>query len=324
MSLSVISLVALAIIVGSIAVAWSRRFLAAGSLLIANILVFALTFLGPKTGYPCIRFGVPDTCTIPTIHAELGLNSVLLRSGDPQGVLQFLSSMFVHADFFHLLGNVIVLLVFALPFEERIGHRRFLLIYWGTGLVGAGAQLAPFWNQDMLLMGASAAIFGIIGAFAASYPNLIVPVPVPVLIIMIFIRMRVWVGGVILGGLQFLYLGLASPFDNTAYLAHIGGLVAGVFVAMVYLRSRRGEEVAKRVFIDFGALDRFAPDDSTRSALKHMQENRDEPTIFQAWMERFFKSARCPECSHPVMPRANGSVVCTHSHTFDVRVKDSG
>ena len=300
--LSTVSLVAVAVIAAALAVAWSKRFLATGALVVANLVVFVLMAFGGTTTYR----GQP----IATIHAELGLTAANLHDPSALGALQLLTSMFVHADFFHILGNVIILLAFALPFEERIGHRPFLLLYVGSGLVGTLAQVGAYWGQPMLLMGASGAVFGIIGAFAAAYPRLVVPLPLPLFVIMIFVRMRVWVAAVIFGGLQLLYLATISNLDNTAYMAHIGGLAAGIVLSMVWVRSRgRPEDGPKPVRLHVGSLQAFAADAGTKAALQQMERNRDEPVVFQAWWERFWKGARDPATGQRVRPGKPGTVV---------------
>ena len=83
----------------------------------------------------------------------------------------------------------------------------------------------------------------------------------------------------------------------------------------------RGKVRAHRnpVAVDLGALGPFARDTGTSQALAQMKANHDEPQIFQAWLDRFFRTATCPTCHHKVMPRHHGEIVCTQGHRFDVR-----
>lgn len=300
---SFVSWLALAVIAAAFAVAWSRRFLAAGALAVANLIIYVLTDFGPH-----VQVG---NRLVPVIHTELALWAGNLHDPNALGALQLVTSMFVHADFFHILGNLIILLAFALPFEERIGHRPFLLLYVASGLVGAMAQVGWFWGEPMLLMGASGAVFGVIGAFAAAYPRLVVPLPLPLLFIMIFVRMRVIVGAAIFGGLQLVYLAFLSPFDNTAYMAHIGGLAAGLVLSFAYVKARGVPEERQQrlVEVPVTSLEPFAPDAGTRQALAQMDKNRDEPAIFQAWWERFWAGARDPETGQRVRPAGPGKIV---------------
>lgn len=310
MSLSTLSVVAIGIMLAAVAVGWSRRFLATGALAVANIVVYLLTASGPE-----IMF---RNQPIAQLQAELALWSPNLTGDQPLAALQLFTSLFIHADFLHLFGNLVILLAFALPFEERIGARRFLVVYLLSGLVGSVAQVGVSWGSPLLLMGASGAIFGVIGAFAASYPNLIVPLPLPLLFVMFFVRMRVWIAAFVFAALQLMYLSFLAPFDRTAYFAHLGGLGAGIILGWTLVK---GKAPAHRspVAVELDALTPFARDIGTAAALAQMKTNHDEPQIFQAWLDRFFRTAICPTCSHKVMPRHHGEIVCTQGHRFDVR-----
>lgn len=326
--LSLTSLLALGVIAASLGAAFTKRFPATGALMVGNIGVHIIRSFSPEVavcrgGSVCGPGAtLPDVIAVrPVVTQELGLHPEMLAGGEPLAFLQLLTHMFVHADFFHLLGNLIVLLAFALPFEERIGHRAFLGVYLLSGFVAAFAQLAPGWGDPVLMIGASGAVFGIIGAFAGSYPNLVVPLPLPLGFIMVFVRMRVIVGAAIFGVQQVLlqYLSAYNTGDNTAYFAHLGGLVAGVVLGVTYVRSRRAVVGQKsRVVLDIRNLSPFVQDDGTRRAYGHLQVSTDEPEVFEAWLERFFVSARCPVCGGAVAPRKH-EVVCTHGHRFDMR-----
>lgn len=307
LGLSPVSILAIAVMVAAIGIAWSRRFLAAGALAIANVIVFALTAFGPYD----------RAADMPVIHAELGLWSPNLAHDPVLGAVQLFTSMFVHASIFHLIGNLITLLAFALPFEERIGHRRFLGIYVATGLVGSLVQVAVSADSPILLMGASGAVAGIIGAFAASYPNLVVPLPLPLFVMMIFVRMRVWIAAMAFLALQLVSVSVTGGGSNVAYFAHLGGLAAGILLGWTVVRP--SAPTRKPVAVDLGALGPFARDPGTTQALAQMRTNHDEPQIFQAWLDRFFRTATCPTCGHKVMPRHHGEIVCTQGHRFDVR-----
>lgn len=299
MSLSPLALLAVAVMAGGVGLAWSRRFLAVGSLAIANVLVFFLT------------------TAVPSLKLELGLWTPNLAGAPALGALQLFTSMFVHEGLGHIFGNMLVLLAFALPFEERIGHRLFLVIYLLSGLAAGLAQSLAV-PEPHLLMGASGAIFGVIGAFAVSYPNLVVPLPLPIIFIMLFVRMRVWIAAVVFGALTLVAASYSNPYDTTAYTAHLGGLAGGILLGLLLVRGRVPAQ-RRSVAVDLGALTPFARDAGTTQALAQMKTNHDEPQIFQAWLDRFFRTATCPTCGHKVMPRHHGEIVCTQGHRFDVR-----
>lgn len=320
MALDPVSWIAVAIIVASLAVAFSGRFLASGALVLGNVLVHLLATFGPS-------YLVTDgarSASISVIRWDLALHGDLLAAFDPLAFLQLLTHMFVHASFLHLLGNVIVLLAFALPFEERVGHRPFLAIYLISGLAAAFAQSATAWGEPIRMLGASGAVFGIIGAFAGAFPNLVLPLPLPLLYIMIFVRMRVIVAAAVFAGMQIVFQYLSGPGDTTAYFAHLGGLVAGLVLGRTYVRSRRasmGEQAKQK--LDLAHLTVFARDEATQTVHRRLYESLDEPDVLEAWLERFFRTARCPTCEAPVALHKH-EVVCTHGHRFDMRVSKDG
>jgi membrane associated rhomboid family serine protease len=302
MSLQVLSIVSLAAMLAAIALGWSRRFLAVGAIALANVLVFILCELSAP------------------VRDELALHTDALAAMEPMAFLQLGTSMFVHANFMHILGNLVVLLAFALPFEERIGPRRFLALYLASGLAGTLVEVAVTWGQPTTMMGASGAVFGVIGAFAATSPNLVIPLPLPLLFIMMFVRMRVVVAAMLFAALQFLYV--LSPFadDHVAYWAHLGGLAAGLVLGTAVAKA---SGTRRPVAVDLKLLKPFAGDPGAQGALAKMEEYQGEPPLFQVWLERFLKGAKCPTCQHAVAPRHEGTLVCTHGHNFDVRSQKS-
>jgi hypothetical protein len=132
----------------------------------------------------------------------------------------------------------------------------------------------------------------------------------------------VWVGAILFGALQLLYLSFVASdtatADNTAYFAHLGGLAGGTLGGFLLVRGKV-RVLRNPVAVDLGALGPFARDLGTSQALAQMKANHDEPQIFQAWLDRFFRTATCPTCQHKVMPRHHGEIVCTQGHRFDVR-----
>jgi rhomboid protease GluP len=130
---------------------------------------------------------------------------------------QLITSMFVHASIIHIAGNLLFLLVFGLRGEEMFSLPEYLAIYLLGGL--AGNLLSLVMGPNFVSVGASGAIFALFGACV------------------IYDRRRI--GQSITGGLVFaFFLLLFSSGTNVNYLAHIGGLVAGLLMGYV-LASRR-------------------------------------------------------------------------------------
>lgn len=136
--------------------------------------------------------------------------------------------MFVHAGFFHLFFNMLILFFFGPPLEGMWGGREFLRFYIVSGLGGAVLSLVhllpPFYAPNVAIVGASGAIFGVMLAFAMNWPNMHVYIwfilPVKVKWLVVFLAaMSV---AALIGGAR----------DGVAHWAHLGGFGA----AFIYLR----------------------------------------------------------------------------------------
>ncbi len=159
----------------------------------------------------------------------------------------FLTSMFMHGGPFHLFANMISLMFIGGFLERLIGKKRFLGVYFASGLLGAlmfvvlallfgGPGNGIVGDPAVGAVGASAAIFGLAGMLAVLTPRL------PVYIMFIPIAMPMWFGVVlIMFGLWGISAGAGLPVGNTA---HFGGLLTGVGYAL-YLRVKHKEKADK-------------------------------------------------------------------------------
>ncbi|MBX3087760.1 MAG: rhomboid family intramembrane serine protease [Cryobacterium sp.] len=148
---------------------------------------------------------------------------------------RMITSLFVHSEssFLHIIFNMYSLLVIGPLLERAVGHLRFLALYLLSGLGGSIAVLLI--DPRIGVLGASGAIFGLLGAF--------------------FIINR-HLGGnnlqlLIVIGLN-LVIGFVIP--NIAWQAHIGGLITGGIVALVYLRTRRQNQRNEQILLLAGVL----------------------------------------------------------------------
>jgi len=139
----------------------------------------------------------------------------------------FVTYMFLHSGLLHLAFNLLALFMFGPPVEERMGGRRFISYYFLCGLGGAALSFALMQLKPVgLIMGASAAVYGVLLAFAWYWPDqpiYVFPFPAP-------IRAKWLVTFAV--GISFL-LALLTISDGVAYLAHLGGFAAG----FVYLKA---------------------------------------------------------------------------------------
>lgn len=170
-------------------------------LLIANGVVFVITMLiGEALVFDL--FGLQP-------------RRVLVR---PWGLFTY---MFLHAGFWHLFMNMLVLFFFGPPLESRWGEREFLRFYIISGLGGAALSLL---FMPGMVVGASAAIYGLMLAFALNWPNApiyiygVLPVKAKWLVSFLFVLAVVGTFG--------------SSQSSTAHFAHLGGALA----AFAYLK----------------------------------------------------------------------------------------
>jgi membrane associated rhomboid family serine protease len=155
-------------------------------------------------------------------------------SGD---VPTLFTSMFMHAGWVHLGGNMLYLWIFGDNVEDRFGHIRYTIFYLLCGLAATAAQLAFSLGSNVPNLGASGAIAGVLGAYILLFPQGRVKVlqgqqviQVPALIVI-----GIWIV------LQF-FSGIGSIANTAqtggvAYMAHIGGFLAGFVLTFLFRGS---------------------------------------------------------------------------------------
>ena len=180
-------------------------------LIIANLAVFVLTFALPwLVGY-----------------LAFAPSRVVLQ---PWGILTY---MFVHGGFWHLFFNLLALFFFGPPIEERWGSKEFIKYYLICGLGGAALSFVFAFNSAVV--GASAAVYGVMLAFAMLYPDM------PIYIWGIFPVKAKWLV-IALGALSF-FSAVGGSADGVAHFAHLGGFAAGFLY--IKLDSATGSPMSK-------------------------------------------------------------------------------
>jgi membrane associated rhomboid family serine protease len=155
-------------------------------------------------------------------------------------------SMFLHAGWSHLLGNMLYLWIFGDNVEDRLGHFGYLVFYLAGDVVAAFAHVALNPNSVIPTVGASGAIAAVLGAYLVLFPHVKVLTFVP---IGFFLRLTLLPASLLLGFwfvLQLfngvLTIGL-SDMGGTAFWAHIGGFVFGMLVGWICNKSSLGRPV---------------------------------------------------------------------------------
>jgi len=140
-------------------------------------------------------------------------------------IWRFLTAVFIHGGLGHLLFNLFALALFGSILEVFVGWRRFLLIFLVTGIL-ANLISVNFYDSSL---GASGAIFGVIGALIIIRPLMMVwafGVPMP-----IFIAGIIWIAGDLIGAYAYLS---SAPLNNTGNIAHLMGVLFGIIFGFLF------------------------------------------------------------------------------------------
>lgn len=213
-------------------------------LILANVVVFMVMLLSD--------FGLIDSSFAGDIEEKFAMTPYYIVRGEELYTL--LTSMFLHAGFLHLFGNMLYLYIFGDNIEDVFGHVSYLVFYVVCGLAASFAHIGfahIMSTTDPQLytasvVGASGAIAGALGAYLVLYPKariltlvfygwpIIVPIPA-----MFFL------------GFWFLMQWLEVVFGvggNIAWWAHIGGFIAGLILALtIGLKRKKAREARFRL-----------------------------------------------------------------------------
>jgi membrane associated rhomboid family serine protease len=190
-------------------------------IILANVLAFLWQLSqGPHIRKAFFLFGlVPARYSDPAIAAHFSA---------VDQALPFLTSMFLHGGFLHLIGNMWSLYIFGDNIEDRLGHFRYLFFYLLCGLVAGGVQLVTNWDSRIPTIGASGAIAGVMGAYLLLYPKAKILTLIPIFFFFQFVELPAFLFLGFWFLLQVLSAGMTPHgAGGIAFWAHIGGFVAG-------------------------------------------------------------------------------------------------
>lgn len=155
-------------------------------------------------------------------------------------IYPFLTSMFLHGGWLHLIGNMLFLYIFGDNVEGRMGHFRYLVFYIVCGLVAAIFQFITNIHSVIPMVGASGAISGVLGAYMTFYPRSKILTLVPVFFFIQLVHIPAAVFIFVWFIIQFLSglgsLNAPKETGGIAFWAHIGGFVAGLLLARFFDR----------------------------------------------------------------------------------------
>jgi membrane associated rhomboid family serine protease len=211
------------------------------ALIAANIVVWLIELrFGEKfiNGFSTVPFEIThntDLVGLQTIHAGGQSIPIQLYPGPTPIYLTLLSSMFMHASWLHIGGNMLYLWIFGDNIEDRVGSVKFLLFYVLCGLAADAADIVFKPDSIIPSLGASGAIAGVLGAYLVLFPKRKVKVLVArrVVDMPAFIVLGLWIVLQVISQISI----VGGQTGGVAYMAHIGGFVAGV--ALIFLFGAR-------------------------------------------------------------------------------------
>ncbi len=202
----------------------------------------------PRRGFRIPNYGANNTvlivCTILffiSLVAPYEMVSLFALHPQLEALIsmpwQIVTSMFLHVEFWHFFVNMFVLLFFGTELERRVGEKKYLEIFFVSGLAGNVGYIAYSYAVGSFspALGASAAIFGVMGCLAIIAPEIriiIFPIPIPINIrtaLLLFAAYDFWM-------MVASYTGLF--YTNVANIAHLAGLVMGLYYGKKLGRRR--------------------------------------------------------------------------------------
>ena len=217
------------------------------ALIAVNVIVWLIELsLGDRfiNGYSTVPFEITngrDLVGPQTIEAGGQSGSFQLYPGPTPIYLTLLSSMFMHASWAHIIGNMLYLWIFGDNIEDRIGSGKFLIFYLLCGLAASAAHIMFGPESVIPSLGASGAIAGVLGAYLVLFPKKSVRVLMARQIVNMpaFIVLGMWIVLQVFSQISV----VGTEGGGVAYMAHIGGFAAGL--ALIFLFGKRAPAVGQ-------------------------------------------------------------------------------
>ncbi|AZN96435.1 rhomboid family intramembrane serine protease [Mesorhizobium sp. M9A.F.Ca.ET.002.03.1.2] len=193
-----------------------------------NTLIYFATALGGEQFSNAAVLGLGFIPSVVHDSVELAPQFVVIPES-----LSYITYSFLHADIFHLGGNMLFLWVFGDNVEDALGHIRFFVFYLLCAIAGAFFQGLVAWDSQVPLIGASGAIAGVVAAYLILYPRVKVwvlafariPLRIPA-----YIPLILWI-------LFQIVMFAAGGEDQVSWACHVGGIIAGAVLVLI-LRNR--------------------------------------------------------------------------------------
>lgn len=232
---------------------------------------FGATSDDPEPIFPWVNIGLIVTCFLVFFYelalgsqGDTPLNNFLngyslvpceytqrcaVYAGTPTPFwLTLFTSMFLHAGWAHILGNMLFLFVFGNHVERSMGHARYLACYFICGMGANALEILTAINSNRPGLGASGAIAGVLAAYLVLYPTSRVRTLIPLGIVFLPARLPAWL--FIAGWFLIQLLDGVASVSNTsaggvAYWAHVGGFITGLALVKLFAQPDRVQQLQR-------------------------------------------------------------------------------
>lgn len=208
-----------------------------------NIFVFLLEiFFGERfiAGYSVVPYEITHNIDLIKPQFIKDIGPIIQGISLNPIYLTLFTAMFMHGSILHILGNMIYLWVFGEEIEDSFGHFKFLIFYLLCGLLAALAHIFAQPNSIIPSLGASGAIAGILGSYIIIFPEHKIRVLIPIGFFLSVMELP----AIFVIGFWFIiqllgqFTTSSSDAVGIAYMAHIGGFLAGVFLSRLFYIER--------------------------------------------------------------------------------------
>ena len=201
-------------------------------LIVLNVVVFfwELSVSHRALNSVMFEFGV-----VP--HHTLAVLAGQSPDGLATAVLPLFTSLFLHASFLHVAGNMLFLWIFGDNVEDYIGHFQYLVFYLVSGVAAGATHILLNQASPIPSVGASGAIAGVMGAYFILYPRARVLVwfpPIFLFHVPAWLMLGYWFLGNFLSGFATAIAETSQSSGGIAFWAHVGGFVAGVIMIRLF------------------------------------------------------------------------------------------
>ncbi len=201
-----------------------------------NVVIFIIETMMPE---PYLNHFIHEFGLVPARYT----NKIwaVLTGLPPWDYSPFLTNMFLHGGWIHLISNMWALWIFGDNVEDRLGHFRYLLFYIFCGILANFTHFFTNLDSTIPVVGASGAISGVMAAYLIMFPFSRIITLIPIFFIPFFIEIPalLYIGGWFISQLfsGFLTLLVPGEWSSIAWWAHIGGFVAGL-ILLPFLKKR--------------------------------------------------------------------------------------